>query len=80
MNDFGGFFSPADLVVAERSWMEMQGELRGLSTRSKWIVAKGSFHWIQIRRPELVAAEVQEIVNDARGTAPFQGDPAQESK
>jgi hypothetical protein len=60
--------------------MEMQGELRGLSTRSKWIVAKGSFHWIQIRRPELVAAEVQEIVNDARGAAPFQGDPAQESK
>jgi pimeloyl-ACP methyl ester carboxylesterase len=80
VNDFGGFFSPADLVFAERSWMEMQGELRGLSTRSKWIVAKGSFHWIQIRRPELVAAEVQEIVNDARGAAPFQGDPAQESK
>ncbi len=80
VNDFGGFFSPADLVVAERSWMEMQGELRGLSTRSKWIVAKGSFHWIQISRPELLAAEVQEIVNYARGTAPFQGDPAQESK
>jgi len=80
VNDFGGFFSPADLVVAERSWMEMQGELRGLSSRSKWIVAKGSFHWIQIRRPDLVAAEVQEIVNDARRTAPFHGDPATEYK
>jgi pimeloyl-ACP methyl ester carboxylesterase len=75
VNDFGGFFSPADLVVAERSWMEMQGELRTLSSRSQWIVAKGSFHWIQIRRPELVAAEVQELVDNARGTAPFQADP-----
>ena len=73
VNDFGGV-SPADLVKAQRSWMEMQGELRTLSSRSKWIVAKGSEHWIQIHRPELVAAEVQEIVNDARGTAPFQAD------
>jgi len=46
VNDFGGFFSPADLIKAERAWMEMQGELRGLSSRSKWIVAKGSPHWI----------------------------------
>ena len=34
-NDFGGFFSPADLVKAERSWMEMQEELRGLIKKSK---------------------------------------------
>jgi pimeloyl-ACP methyl ester carboxylesterase len=79
-NDFGGFFSPAKLVEAEHAWMEMQGELRGLSSRSKWIVAKGSPHWIQIHRPQLVAAEVQEIVNDARGTAPFKADPATEYK
>jgi pimeloyl-ACP methyl ester carboxylesterase len=56
VNDFGGFFSPADLVKAEHSWMEMQGELRGLSSRSKWIVAKGSFHWIQIRRPPAISS------------------------
>src|SRR5579872_4866368 len=80
VNDFGGFFSPADLIKAERSWMEMQGELRTLSSRSKWIVAKGCPHWIQIHRPELVAAEVQEIVNDARGTAPFQADQHTEYK
>jgi pimeloyl-ACP methyl ester carboxylesterase len=80
VNDFGGFFSPADLVKAERAWMEMQGELRTLSSRSKWIVAKGSPHWIQIHRPDLVAAEVEEIVNDARGTAPFQADPKTEYK
>jgi pimeloyl-ACP methyl ester carboxylesterase len=78
VNDFGGFFSPADLVTAERAWMEIQGELRGLSSRSQWIVAKGSNHWVQIYRPELVAAAVHEIVNDARGTAPFQA--AQETE
>jgi pimeloyl-ACP methyl ester carboxylesterase len=80
VNDFGGFFSPADLIKAERSWMEMQGELRGLSSRSKWIVAKGSNHWIQLFRPELVVAAVHEIVNDARGTTPFQADPETEYK
>ena len=80
VNDFGGFFSPADLVKAERAWMEMQRELRTLSSRSKWIVAKGCRHWIQIHRPELVAAEVQEIVNDARGTAPFQAGQHMEYK
>jgi pimeloyl-ACP methyl ester carboxylesterase len=80
VNDFGGFFSPANLVKAERSWMEMQGELRTLSSKSKWIVAKGSPHWIQIHRPDLVAGEVQEIANNARGTALFQADPHMEYK
>jgi len=80
VNDFGGFFSPADLIKAERSWSEMQEELKPLSSRSKRIVAKGSPHWIQIHRPELVAAAVQEIVNDARGTTPFQADPQTEYK
>jgi hypothetical protein len=60
--------------------MEMQGELRALSSRSKWIVAKGSPHWIQIHRSQLVAAAVQEIVNDARGLAPFQPDHQTEFK
>ena len=80
VNDFGGFFSPADLVKAERSWMEMQDELRGLSSRTQRIVAKGSNHWVQIFRPELVVAAVHEIVNDARGTAPFQAAPETEYK
>jgi hypothetical protein len=80
VNDFGGFFSPADLSKAERSWNEMQEELKGLSSRSKRIVAKGSNHWVQIYRPELVVAAVHEIVNDAHGTAPFQADPETEYK
>jgi len=80
VNDFGGFFSPADLVKAERSWDEMQEELKDLSSRSKRIVAKGTRHWIQIHRPELVAAEVLEIVNDARGITRFQANSESEYK
>jgi pimeloyl-ACP methyl ester carboxylesterase len=80
VNDFGGFFSPAKLIEAERAWMEMQGELRTLSSRSKWVVANGSEHWIQIHRPDLVAVEIREVVNDARGSAPFQADPQTEYK
>jgi hypothetical protein len=53
-------------------------KLRGLSSRSQWIVAKASEHWVQIHRPELVRSAVQEIVNDARGTAPSQADPKTE--
>jgi hypothetical protein len=80
VNDFRGFFSPADLAKAERAWTEMQEELKGLSSRSKRIVAKGSYHWVQIYRPELVVAAVHEIVNDARGSTPFQADPETEYK
>lgn len=80
VNDFRGFFSPADLAKAERAWSEMQEELRGLSSRSKRIVAKGSYYWIQIYRPEFVVAAVHEIVNDARGSTPFQADPETEYK
>jgi pimeloyl-ACP methyl ester carboxylesterase len=80
VNDFGGFFSPDNLVKAERAWMEMQDELRSLSSRSQRIVAKGSPHWIQIHRPELVAATAQEIVNDSRGSAPFRAAPEAEYK
>jgi len=80
INDFRGYFSPTDLVKAERSWTEMQEELRGLSGRSQRIVAKGSYHWIQIYRPDLVVTAVHEIVDDARGIAPFQADPETEYK
>jgi pimeloyl-ACP methyl ester carboxylesterase len=65
-------FSPADVAKAERAWTEMQEELRGLSSKSKRIVAKGSGHYVEIYRPDLVIAAVREIVTDARGTTPFQ--------
>lgn len=77
---FRRFFPPAKAAQAEETWAEMQEELRRLSSRSKRIVAKGSDRYVQIYRPELVVGAVQEIVNDARGAAPFEADPETEYK
>jgi len=76
----GSFFSPADAPEAEHVWTEMQDELRGLSSRGKRIIARGSRHCVQCYRPDLVVAAVQEIVDDARGTVPFQADRETEYK
>jgi len=48
----------------------MQEELRSLSTRSKRIVAKGSGHYVEVYRPDLVITAIQEIVRDAGGSVP----------
>lgn len=77
---FRGFFPPAKAAKAEEGWTQMQEELRGLSSRSKRVVAKGSCRYVQIYRPELVVAAVHEIVNDARGSTLFQTDPETEYK
>ena len=78
VGDLARFFPPATAAEAERAWTEMQEELRGLSSRSKRIVA--SHHYLQIYRPELVVTAVREIVNDSRGITPFQADPKTEYK
>ena len=78
LGDFARFFPSAKAAEAERAWTEMQEELRSLSSRNKRIVA--GQHYLQIFRPELVVAAVREIVNDARGIAPFQPDPKTEYK
>jgi pimeloyl-ACP methyl ester carboxylesterase len=72
-SEFQYFFPPALAVKAEEAWTAMQEELRGLSLRSKRIVATGSYHYVQIYRPKLVVAAVQEIVDDNRGAASFRG-------
>jgi len=77
---FRRFFPPAKAAKAEDTWAKMQEELRGLSSRSKRIVAKGSDRYVQIYRPELVVAAVQEVVNDARGSMRFEADPQTEYK
>lgn len=42
---------------------QMQEELRGLSTRGKRVIAKGSGHYIQMDRPDLVIQAVREIMD-----------------
>ena len=69
---FGAGFPPAVAAQAEAAWSEMQDELRTLSSRSIRIIAKGSGHYVEVYRPELVIEAVREIVRDARGTSRFQ--------
>jgi hypothetical protein len=51
-------------------WNQMQDDLKNLSTRSRRIIAKGSPHYIQLERPELIEKEVPLFIEEVRGTAP----------
>ena len=51
-------------------WDQMQEELKSLSTRSRRIIAKGSGHYIQIERPELLNSRVADLIRQIRGEAP----------
>ena len=46
---------------------QMQEELRGLSTRGTRVVVKGSGHFIQQDRPDVVIKAIHEIVDQVRG-------------
>ena len=46
------------------------GRSEELSTRSRRIIARGSSHYIQLDRPELVEREVKLFLEQIRGTAP----------
>jgi hypothetical protein len=47
----------------------MQEDLKNLSTRSQRIVAKGSGHYIQLERADLLNKEVPIFIQQIRGTA-----------
>ena len=55
-----------DVVVA---WNQMQEDLKQLSTRSRRIIAKGSTHYIQGDRADLIEREVPKFIEQIRGTA-----------
>jgi pimeloyl-ACP methyl ester carboxylesterase len=48
----------------------MQQNLLKLSTRSRRIIAKGSGHYVQLDRPDLIAREVPVFIEQIRGTEP----------
>ena len=48
-------------------WNKMQEDLKHLSTRSRRIIAKGSSHYIQVDRPDLLNSEVTGFVQQIRG-------------
>ncbi|HXC43053.1 MAG TPA: alpha/beta hydrolase [Candidatus Dormibacteraeota bacterium] len=58
---------PEDLIKPTNdAWQQMQEELSHLSTKGTRVVAKGSGHYIQIDRPEVVIEAVHNLVDQAR--------------
>ena len=57
---------PPAMAVA---WNQMQEDLKKLSTKSRRIIAKGSSHYIQLDRPELLNKEVPLFIAQVRGVA-----------
>ena len=67
---------PADLAKpTSQAWEKMQEELAHLSTAGTQTIAKGSSHYIQLDRPEVVIEAIHRVVNQARSEPPVS--PAQ---
>ncbi len=63
---------PPDLAKPTNdAWEKMQEELAHLSTRGTQFIAKGSAHYIQIDRPDVVIDAVRNVVNQARQNQAF---------
>lgn len=59
---------PADVAKpTNEAWEKMQEELAHLSTRGTQSIAKGSSHYIQADRPEIVIEAVRNVVQQVRG-------------
>jgi pimeloyl-ACP methyl ester carboxylesterase len=66
---------PAKMAVGTsadmaKAWNQMQEDLKGLSTRSRRIIAKGSTHYVQIDRPELIEKETPLFIEQIRDAVP----------
>jgi pimeloyl-ACP methyl ester carboxylesterase len=64
-------WEPARLfpVFAQR-WNTLQEGLKQLSPRSRRIIARGSSHYVQVDRPELVISEVGHMIRSMQGIEP----------
>jgi pimeloyl-ACP methyl ester carboxylesterase len=62
---------PADIAAA---WNLMQEDLKKLSTRSRRIVARGSPHYVQQVRADLIEREVPVFIEQIRGARPEPAD------
>jgi pimeloyl-ACP methyl ester carboxylesterase len=61
---------PQAAQSVSKVWNEMQEELKDLSTRSRRIIAKGSGHYVQIDRAELLIEKVTNFIKEIRGEMP----------
>ncbi len=62
--------NPKYLVDLANAWNQMQGDLLKLSTHSRRIIAKGSTHYVQLDRADLIKKEIPLFIEQIRGTAP----------
>lgn len=56
--------------TVDEIWDQMQEELKSLSTRSRRIIAKGSGHYIQVERSDLLNTEVTNFIRQLRDEVP----------
>lgn len=61
-----GAITPEVSQQYEAIWAQMQEELAALSPQGRVVVAEGSGHGVQLDRPDLVIAAVQEVLRSAR--------------
>jgi pimeloyl-ACP methyl ester carboxylesterase len=62
--------SPQAFAEMNSTWNQMQEDLKKLSTRSRRIIAKGSGHYIELYRSDLLLGEVPPFIEQVRGNAP----------
>jgi hypothetical protein len=62
--------SPQAFAEMNLTWNHMQEDLKKLSTRSRRIIAKGSRHYIELYRSDLLLREVPPFIEQIRGNAP----------
>jgi len=61
--------SPQAFAEMNSTWNQMQEDLKKLSTRSRRIIAKGSGHYIELYRSDLLLKEVPLFIEQVRGNA-----------
>jgi pimeloyl-ACP methyl ester carboxylesterase len=62
--------SPQAFAEMNATWNQMQEDLKKLSTRSRRIIAKGSGHYVELYRSDLLLKEVPPFIELVRGNAP----------
>lgn len=64
------FYSASLHAAFAAPWNSLQEGLKGLSTRSRRIIARNSSHYVQIDRPQLVIDNVTQMIKTLQGGAP----------
>jgi pimeloyl-ACP methyl ester carboxylesterase len=68
--------SDEGIAAMQRTWLELHGELAGLSTNSDHRIVQGASHYIHQDRPEAVVAATRDVVTAVRENAAIRRDTA----